>query len=194
MINRLLIPVFAGAFIFSSVILLRVGSAHNEQTTSALDNRIASTQSYDVSPSFQPTDNPTPINNPSLTPTPTPTFTPTPVPRIGDALPVTNVGVDVSADPSRYEGSCKGKLEFTFTATKTLEKAGTVIFRWLRSDGAETSSDQTITFTEAETKTVTVSWQPDFKDFEFSGWQKMKISSPIEIESNEATFTILCSL
>src|SRR3989338_7154981 len=187
MINRLLIPVFAGAFIFSSVILLRVGSAHNEQTTSALDNRIASTQSYDVSPSFQPTDNPTPINNPSLTPTPTPTFTPTPVPRIGDALPVTNVGVDVSADPSHYEGSCKDKLEFTFTATVTLEKSGTVIYKWLRSDGTETTP-QTLSFAEAGTKTVSAIWQPDFKDLEFSGWQKMKISTPIEVTSNQAQF------
>ena len=191
--KRLLISLFAGAFIFSSVIILRVNSAQSRSMPRLAEDPVSVSPTIAVSPSYQPTDIPTPINNPSLTPTPTPTFTPTPVPRIGDALPVTNVGVDVSADPSRYEGSCKDKLEFTFTATVTLEKSGTVIYKWLRSDGAETSS-QTLSFSEAGTKTVTVNWQPDFKDLEFSGWQKMKISSPVETESNQASFTVLCSL
>ena len=192
--KRLLIPVFTGAFIFSSVIILRVNSAQSRPISLVSEDYVSVSPTIAVSPSFQPTDNPTPINNPSLTPTPTPTFTPTPVPRIGDALPVTNVGVDVSADPSHYEGSCKDKLEFTFTATVTLEKAGTVIYKWLKSDGTETTSPQTLSFSEAGTKTVTASWQPDFKDLEFSGWQKMKISSPVKTESNQASFTVLCSL
>src|SRR3990167_1132496 len=101
--KRLLIPLFAGAFIFSSVILLRVGTAYSKQLPAFSQARIIPSPTIAVSLSFQPTEIPTPINNPSLTPTPTSTVTPTPIPRIGDALPVTHVNVDVSADPSRYE-------------------------------------------------------------------------------------------
>ena len=190
--KRLLIPVFTGAFIFSSVIILRVNSAQSKPISLVSEDYVSVSPTIAVSPSFQPTDNPTPINNPSLTPTPTATISPTPVQRIGDAFQVSNISVDVSADPSHYEGSCKDKLEFTFTATVTLEKSGTVIYKWLRSDGTETTP-QTLSFAEAGTKTVSAIWQPDFKDLEFSGWQKMKISTPIEVTSNQAQFTILCS-
>lgn len=172
---------------------MRLGTAGSELTAAKPEEFITSSPTSSLPPTYQPSTIPTVTLIPTATPTPTATASPTPVPRIGDALPVTHVSLDVSADPSHYEGSCKDKLEFTFTATITLEKSGTVIYKWLRSDGAETAS-QTLSFSEAGTKTVTASWQPDFKDLEFSGWQKMKISSPVEIESNHASFTVFCSL
>lgn len=191
--NRFLIPLFTGAVIFLSIILLLLGSARGVPVAAKPEEFIISSPTSFLPPTYQPSTIPIVMLIPSATPTPTATTSPTPVPRIGDALPVTHVSVDVSADPDHYEGSCKDKLEFTFTATVTLEKSGTVIYKWLRSDSTETAP-QTLSFTEAGTKTVSASWQPDFKDFEFSGWQKMKITTPVEIESNEAYFTILCSL
>jgi hypothetical protein len=46
----------------------------------------------------------------------------------------------------------------TFTGTITTNAAGTVSYHWLRSDGASTSPDDTLTFGGAATKTATTTW------------------------------------
>jgi len=196
---KLLIPIVMGALLLSSLIISRSGTVQSGSIPTGIPTPAGSGVALigsEVSPtvSLSPQTRPTSTPSPTLEPSRLPTVPVANVPRIGDTSDTNHVKVEVSADPGEYQGSCRDPLEFTFTATITLSKAGTIIYKWVRSDGVETSSPQTVTFSESGTKTVSASWQPTFSSLEFSGWQKMKILSPIETESNQSSFSILCSL
>jgi len=79
-----------------------------------------------------------------------------------------------------------GRIEFRATITGP---AGTsVTYHWLRDDGAIDTNPQTITLPASGTATVTTTWDRG----EGSGWQALQITSPTEITSERAHFTLDC--
>jgi len=100
------------------------------------------------------------------------------------AFAVTNVTASVS--PTSYSGSCPGT--FNFSARITTNGAGTVTYRWERSDGA-VGPTQSLTFAGAGTQTVTTSWTLGARG---TYWERVHILSPNDIYSNQATFTNNC--
>lgn len=65
---------------------------------------------------------------------------------------------------------------------------GTVSYKWERSDSAITPV-QTVTFTEAGTKTVTGSW---FLSGNYSGWLRLHVVAPNEMNSNQTAIVSQC--
>lgn len=86
----------------------------------------------------------------SPTPSFTPTFTrtPTPLPRV--------TGATVRVPPDNYSGRCP--YLFKFWADITVDRAGTIKYRWLRSDGFE-GPEHELTFSAAGTRTIEGEWQ-----------------------------------
>ncbi len=107
-------------------------------------------------------------------------FPPTPMP----IFEVT--AVQATANPVSYGGSCPAV--FDFSGQITANGAGTVTYRWLRSDGA-TAPEQTLDFDSAGTKTVDTSWS---LSAEGNHWQRLQILSPNNITSNQAEFALEC--
>lgn len=135
-----------------------------------------------VSPSPTPTVTPMPQNktkSPSSNSAVT-TATPPPTPFVFKVTQLT-----IAASPASYNGSCPKNI--TFYATITTNGRGEVRYRWIRSDGSETS-ESTIGFDFASSKTVENSWSRSS-----SGWEKLKITSPNSLESSQASFSISCS-
>lgn len=124
------------------------------------------------------TSEPSPSGSPRATQTPSPT--PTPI-----AFRVTAVVAAVAPISSNV---CP--TTFNFSGTITTNLAGTVNFKWERSDGASGIS-QSLVFDSAGSKTVTTSWQLS-NDEPPTKWEKLHVLSPNDISSNEATFTLNC--
>ncbi|MGC9466965.1 MAG: protein kinase domain-containing protein [Anaerolineae bacterium] len=107
-------------------------------------------------------------------------YPPTPVP------PATVTEVTAHANPVTYGGGCPAT--FNFTADITVEGVGTITYRWERSDGAS-GEEQSLDFASPGTQTVDTSWQ---LSSEGSHWQRVRILSPAEVVSNQATFSLDC--
>lgn len=105
---------------------------------------------------------------------------PTPKP----AFAVTDV--QASVDPPSFSGSCPA--EFQFTGKITTNEAGTVTYRWERSDGA-TGPDETVDFGGAGTQEVYTTWT---LSAEGTHWQRLHILAPNDTTSGNAEFTLDC--
>lgn len=94
--------------------------------------------------------------------------------------------VSVSINPTAFTGSCPHT--FHFTGIIRTNAAGTVTYRWERSDG--NSDTRTLTFSAAGDKTVE---SGDFKSGS-SGtfWARLHVLTPNDKVSNQATFTLTC--
>jgi hypothetical protein len=94
--------------------------------------------------------------------------------------------VTASVDPPSYTGTCP--KTFNFSAVISANGPGTVTYKWERSDGV-TSPTGSITFDTAGSKTVTSAW-----DLSSNGtwWMRLRILTPNEMVSNQATFTLSC--
>jgi hypothetical protein len=117
--------------------------------------------------------------NTNLLPLMTPPPTPTPV-------PFTVNSVAASVDVASSSGPCPFK--FTFTGLIEVNGAGDVTYEWKRSDNA-IPSQQTISFNEAGSKSVTSTWQIGI---DYSGWKQLHIITPNDLLSNKANFTLNC--
>lgn len=87
---------------------------------------------------------------------------------------------------------CSAQYNFLYPITSN--KAGTITFQRVRSDGVIVDpAPQTLYFAKAETKSVTYTWQAD-KAYEFTGYSYIQILSPKPAASNYANikFTYLC--
>jgi hypothetical protein len=132
---------------------------------------------------------PTPVE---ATPTPTPAqATPTATPPDGNQFRV--IGTTLVANPDSYNGRCPAKI--TFSGSITVNKAGRVKYTFVRSDGARGTRDLSLDFNGPGSKTVETTWNlgaatPTFQPFR--GFQRIKILSPNEMESNRAVFVLQC--
>ena len=94
-----------------------------------------------------------------------------------------------SVSPSTYGGACPGT--FNFLADITTNGAGSVTYRWERSDGV-TGPTQTLTFNAAGTQpAAAASWQLDGNG---AFWERVHVLTPNDISSNQATFTNSCGI
>ncbi len=87
---------------------------------------------------------------------------------------------------------CTAQYNFLYPITSN--KAGTITFQRVRSDGVVIDVEpQTLYFAKAETKFVTYTWQAD-KAYEFTGYSYIQILNPKPAASNYANikFTYLC--
>lgn len=108
-------------------------------------------------------------------------FPPTPLP------PFEVTAVQASVAPSNFVGTCP--KEFNFSAQITVNGAGTVVYRWERSDNAS-SSEESVNFSSSGTKTVNTSWS---LSSDGTYWQRLHIISPNDMTSNQATLTLDCT-
>lgn len=99
--------------------------------------------------------------------------------------PLIVASVTARVDPAAYLGPCPGTFNFS---ADIASRAGTVTYRWERSDGV-TGPTETLTFSEAGTRTVTESWQPDGVG---SFWERVHVLTPKDLYSNQAAFTNGC--
>src|SRR6185503_21253881 len=91
-----------------------------------------------------------------------------------------------SVSPTSYTGACPKNEEFT--GTFSVNKPGSVTYRWVKSDGTS-SSDATWTFGVAGSKTVNYTWA---RSSSGSGFAQLKVVTPNELISNKASFDVTC--
>jgi hypothetical protein len=92
----------------------------------------------------------------------------------------------VSVTPSTIATSCP--YTFTCTVTITATAAGTVTYRWERSDGGY-SPTQTMTFTTAGSQTAATGWP---RETTGTHWVRVRVLTPNELVSNQASFNLTC--
>ncbi len=97
----------------------------------------------------------------------------------------------LKAIPPRYAGPCPAVIKFE--GTITANGAGSVKYTFLRSDGA-TGPVFTLAFAGPGTKPVSTTWTLGGKALpRYSGWEAIKIVSPNVMESNKASFEMICT-
>lgn len=100
-------------------------------------------------------------------------------------------GVSLSVSEREFTGPCPHV--FTFTGRITANRAGTVRYRWLRSDG-EVTSEKTLVFATAETKTVSKTWELGGVMGTYNDrWLQIEITAPNSRFSNQAEFDLKCT-
>jgi hypothetical protein len=110
-------------------------------------------------------------------------YTPPPTPT-----PFAVLGVTAMAEPTAFAGACP--KNFIFSAVITANGAGTVTYRWDRSDGIS-SPLQTAVFAAAGTQTVSTGWT---RDASGAYWVRAHTLAPNEVISNQAGFTLNCEV
>jgi hypothetical protein len=128
------------------------------------------------------------------------TFTVTATNKVGTGAPsnpsnaVTLASVTAAArvTPASYTGDdCP--VTFTFNGTITTSGAGSVTYRWIRSDGA-TGPTSTLDFKEASTQSVPAeTWTLGGPGTTGTFWEEIQVLSPVPATSNEASFTLDCT-
>lgn len=114
--------------------------------------------------------------------------------NVGGTATVTGVpsyfavtSVQTTADPG--SGDCPREVKFS--AKITVSKAGTVTYYWIRSDGAQ-SSQQSLDFDAAGTKTITTTWTLGASGTDVSGWEQVYIDNPNHQAFAQASFAFTC--
>jgi len=105
------------------------------------------------------------------------------------AMPFAVTSVIANTTPANFTGACP--KTFTFYATITANGPGTVTYRWESYNGenSENSDPQTLTFTEAGTKTTTLQWDLIGTS---SGLHRVRILSPYDAASNPVYYELNC--
>jgi transcriptional regulator with XRE-family HTH domain len=92
-------------------------------------------------------------------------------------------GVRASVTPETL-AACPATL--TMQASISANQAGTVTYRWERSDGALLAL-RSVDFDAAETRIVTDTWKVDYWT---NGWVRLRILAPETLQSNQANFSM----
>ena len=105
-------------------------------------------------------------------------------------------GVTTTVNPANYSGPSTTaggyRIDFAFSADITTNAAGTITYKWERSDNAS-ASEQSLTFASAGTKTVTTTWSRWFNPGDnATGWERIYINEPNHQAFSEANFTVAC--
>jgi hypothetical protein len=115
---------------------------------------------------------------------------------VGGGGPFAVTSVNTTVNPSSYSGPCTDpggyRIDFTFSADITTNAAGTVTYRWERSDNAN-APEESVTFASAGTKTVTSTWSRWFNPGDnATGWKRVYINEPNHQTFSQANFTVNC--
>ncbi|MEN8153684.1 MAG: hypothetical protein ABFR75_06640 [Acidobacteriota bacterium] len=115
------------------------------------------------------------------------------VKRIKPVRPVfklLKVKATVIVSDSNYSGSCPHR--FIFKGKITANGAGTVKYKWIRSDGAQ-SQEKTLIFRKAGERTISSYWQLGTSGRNYRRlWKAIKVTSPVSLTSNRASFNLNC--
>jgi hypothetical protein len=122
-------------------------------------------------------------------PTPTPPAARGPAKPLAGKLTITEAFL--VAEPNQYQGDCPITVRFSGRISAA-GGAGTVSYRFLRSDGAS-APIQVLHFSEPGSQEVRTEWQIGGPGTTYSGWQSIKISDPQDTESPQASFSIQCN-
>ncbi len=98
--------------------------------------------------------------------------------------------VTTSADSTSCDNTASGGGTMGAAATISTNSAGVVVYQWERSDGF-VSSAMPLSFAGAETQTIHYGW---YVSSPASGWIRLKILSPGNLTSNQATVMNQCQL
>lgn len=116
--------------------------------------------------------------------------------KVSGGGPFAVTSVTTTVNPSNYAGPCTDpggkKIVFQFSADITTNDAGTVTYKWERSDNAS-APVQSLTFASAGTKTVTTTWSRWFNPGDnATGWERIYIDDPNHQSFSKAEFTVTC--
>ena len=162
------------------------------------------TPTPEISPTIEPTptdeptpsDSPTPTRKPTPTKTPTPTSTSTPTSTpTSTATPTPTVQTfAVTGVTANYVGytpeTCSPDKTHAFSGDITVNMAGTVSYRWVKSEGP-VGDTKTKVFSGPGTLPVEQdNWILNSPSY--TGWDRIDILSPNSTSSNQANFTHTC--
>jgi len=99
------------------------------------------------------------------------------------------ISVRITAEPKSYTGLCPANIKFTIEFSTTSLSSIRVQYQIFRSDGAK-SDLRTISLSKIAPKRITETWQLGQN---YSGWEAVRILSPVKMESNKAEFTVKCT-
>jgi hypothetical protein len=101
------------------------------------------------------------------------------------------IDVKVTVDKTTYSGPCP--VVITFKATIYSKGQGSFKYVWLRSDNAIDNNNSFVTLSGTGVDVVTTTWTIGAPGMTFSGWEALKIISPVTFTSNHADFSIKCN-
>jgi len=97
------------------------------------------------------------------------------------------ISVFASVDPSFYSGNCPTTV--TSNGVIIANGPGTVSYRWEDSEGG-IKPTESVYFSSAGSQSVSTSWPIGLSG---TFWVRLRVLSPSEVLSNQATFTLSCS-
>jgi len=104
------------------------------------------------------------------------------------------IAVTLKATPQLYQDTCPAVIKFQGEISARNLKPGTVVeYRFVRSDGAAAPIRKTVFAGGRGTIEVGTTWtleSPDLVNYE--GWEMIRITKPIQVESNKASFKVNC--
>ncbi len=98
------------------------------------------------------------------------------------------LSVKITADPKNYTGVCPANIKFTVEFSTSSLSPLSVQYQLFRSDGAK-SELRTISVSKISPQKITETWQ---LNQDYSGWEAVRVVSPVRMESNKAEFTVKC--
>ena len=108
-------------------------------------------------------------------------------------VPITpqfRVTASLAASPANYDGQCPANIKLI--GSISMSAKGTVRYTFLRSDGMM-SPIRDLVFEAPGTKPVGTTWSlGGIAVPSYSGWVKIKILSPIPMETEKAEFEFVC--
>ena len=97
------------------------------------------------------------------------------------------VEATLNAAPVTHTGPCPATIRFSGRIS-AIGGAGTVTYRFVRSDGA-TGPIQTVAFSGPASRDVTTTW---LLGASYEGWEQIVILEPQDLKSNRAGFSLTC--
>lgn len=104
------------------------------------------------------------------------------------AYGITSVTYDITRDPA---AGCATTVIYTITAYITSNGPVTINYFWNHSDGYR-SSNQTMAFTEAKTKSISETWSLHLGNATNTRWDQIIVTDPTYQEYGKATFNYTC--
>jgi hypothetical protein len=101
----------------------------------------------------------------------------------------------LKANPSSYDGKCPATIKFDGEIIVRGITRGplTVNYEFLRSDGARDSQPKKLIFYKDGSQQISTAWTLGGEKLPtFTGWQAVKVTAPIQVESSKANFSVKC--
>jgi|GEM_PF-1806146 len=99
------------------------------------------------------------------------------------------LSVNIMAEPKIYTGVCPVTINFAIEFKTDSLSTLNVQYQLIRSDGAK-SDLRTVSVSKVSPKKITETWQ---LTQDYSGWEAVRVLSPVRMESNKAEFTVKCT-